>query len=141
MSITVRKFDSGSLQQSLETQDHGNGQPTITDAEMISQCVVAALGDELLGIILFGSVARGDADEKSDIDLLVVVRRLTGCVLQTIKESVCDPGKRIVIQVTDLQELLGAIMARDPFILGAFPGCKLLKDEGILYALSEAVRL
>jgi predicted nucleotidyltransferase len=31
-------------------------------------------GEELEGIILYGSRARGDADEESDIDLLVVLK-------------------------------------------------------------------
>jgi predicted nucleotidyltransferase len=32
------------------------------------------LGDQLTGLVLFGSRARGDADPASDIDVLVVVR-------------------------------------------------------------------
>ncbi len=30
--------------------------------------------DDLLGVVLFGSKARGDFDEESDLDLLIVVR-------------------------------------------------------------------
>ncbi len=33
------------------------------------------LGDSLMGLILFGSMARGEARDGSDIDLLIVVRR------------------------------------------------------------------
>ena len=36
-----------------------------------------ALGDDLLSLILYGSYARGDAHCDSDVDLLVVLRRLT----------------------------------------------------------------
>jgi predicted nucleotidyltransferase/biotin operon repressor len=56
-------------------------QETITDADDI---------DELLGIVVFGSVARGEADRRSDIDCFVVVegdrttarRRITDVVAQ-----------------------------------------------------------
>jgi len=39
-------------------------QATITDADDV---------DDLLGIVIFGSVARGEADSQSDIDCFVVV--------------------------------------------------------------------
>jgi len=42
--------------------------------------VVAALrqrlGDDLVAVVLFGSQARGEADETSDWDLLIIARRL-----------------------------------------------------------------
>ena len=37
----------------------------------------AALGKELVSIVLFGSRARGDARKDSDIDILVLIRRHT----------------------------------------------------------------
>ena len=36
----------------------------------------AALGDRLLGVVLYGSHARGEAREDSDVDLLVIARGL-----------------------------------------------------------------
>jgi len=36
------------------------------------------LRDEFLGLALFGSWARGEADEKSDVDVLVVLRSIGG---------------------------------------------------------------
>ena len=35
-------------------------------------------GDDLLRVVLFGSKARGDFDDESDLDLLIVVRMLDG---------------------------------------------------------------
>jgi predicted nucleotidyltransferase len=35
-------------------------------------------GDDLLRVVLFGSKARGDSDNESDLDLLVVVRMADG---------------------------------------------------------------
>jgi uncharacterized protein len=34
----------------------------------------ASFGDSLLGVLLFGSVARGDESDESDVDLLIVLR-------------------------------------------------------------------
>lgn len=37
----------------------------------------AQFGDDLLFVVVFGSKARGDADEESDMDLLVVMKHVT----------------------------------------------------------------
>ena len=38
--------------------------------------LVASLGDNLVGVVLYGSYARGEANEDSDVDLLVIARDL-----------------------------------------------------------------
>lgn len=40
--------------------------------ELILRSLTARLGDSLVSVVLFGSVARGEAGEGSDIDMLVV---------------------------------------------------------------------
>ena len=68
---------------------------TITDADDI---------DDLLGIVVFGSVARGDADRRSDIDCFVVVdgdrtaarRRITDVVAELQTERF--DGDRFVFE-------------------------------------------
>jgi len=45
-------------------------------AEHYSSLLEAALGDRLVSVVLFGSVARGDAGPHSDIDLLIVAHDL-----------------------------------------------------------------
>ncbi len=37
----------------------------------LSERVLETVGDDIDGLVLFGSMARGDADENSDVDLLV----------------------------------------------------------------------
>jgi hypothetical protein len=45
-------------------------------ADRYASLVESALGDRLVSIVLFGSVARGDASATSDIDLLIVATDL-----------------------------------------------------------------
>jgi predicted nucleotidyltransferase len=45
-------------------------------AERYAEIAREILGDNLTSVLLFGSVARGEAHPQSDIDLLVVCRRL-----------------------------------------------------------------
>ena len=50
--------------------------PTLTDAENDwVQAASAVLGDDLVGVVLFSSLARGEANASSDVDLLVVTSR------------------------------------------------------------------
>lgn len=44
------------------------------------------LGDQLVNIILFGSMARGDYHDESDIDVAIIVRGLT----RTLKGQILD---------------------------------------------------
>ncbi len=62
-------------------------------------------GDDLVGVVLFGSVARGEADRASDIDIQVIVendltkaRREIHDVRQEIEEQKFD-GERYELQV------------------------------------------
>lgn len=56
-------------------------QATIADAEDV---------DELLGVVVFGSVARGEADRRSDIDLFVVVDGNRTTARRRITDVVAD---------------------------------------------------
>jgi predicted nucleotidyltransferase len=46
--------------------------------------------NELLGVIVFGSVARGDADRQSDIDLFVVVEGNRTTARRVVRDAVAD---------------------------------------------------
>ena len=46
--------------------------------------------DELVGVVLFGSVARGEADRTSDIDLLVIVDENRTTARRTVQSIVSD---------------------------------------------------
>jgi len=60
-----------------------------TDKAMLNQfkdILQQTLGDRLVELRLFGSHARGDADEGSDFDILIIVNRRT----DDIREMVLD---------------------------------------------------
>ena len=42
------------------------------------------LGDEFIGLALFGSWARGEAGEESDVDVLVVLKSLKGMEARSV---------------------------------------------------------
>lgn len=46
--------------------------------------------DEIIQIILFGSVARGDDEEDSDIDILIVLPKINKTLKSLIDEKVVD---------------------------------------------------
>ncbi|MEM0303331.1 MAG: nucleotidyltransferase domain-containing protein [Archaeoglobaceae archaeon] len=70
-------------------------------AEKYVQIAAEVLGDNLISIALFGSVARGEATETSDIDLFVVCRQLPNGVfkrhelLEPIRERLYPELKRL----------------------------------------------
>lgn len=46
--------------------------------EVAVSCLVGELGGKLLGVALFGSIARGEGSERSDLDFFVVTRGMEG---------------------------------------------------------------
>ena len=83
------------------------GAPTVQDAAVAAEALVSAGAEEVL---LFGSVARGDADEYSDIDLLALFadidytkrQELTRCMEETARQAM---GRwPVQVRVTDRPE-------------------------------------
>ncbi len=50
-------------------------------------------GDRLRELVLFGSYARGDAHEDSDVDVLVSIEGLTGAERRTVIDTVYFEGR------------------------------------------------
>ena len=81
--------------------------PTLADAAVAAEALIAAGAEEVL---LFGSVARGDADESSDIDLVALFadidygsrRDLAGRLEVAAREAV--GGRPVQVVVTDRPE-------------------------------------
>lgn len=81
--------------------------------------VATEYADEVVSITLYGSQARGDADDESDIDLFVVVRRKT----PALEEALFDLGWEVEFEhnvvisdlICGLDELHAMQAKRFPF--------------------------
>lgn len=67
-------------------------------------------GDNLIGLLLFGSVARGDWDKDSDIDLLIVLKRFERSKRAALRE---------IIELR--KELRGSQEYKDSVSMGYYP--------------------
>jgi len=77
------------------------------------------LGDELVGLVLFGSWARGEAREDSDVDVFVVLKSLRGvearaAVYKVVSRSV---GRAATLVDARADELFGEELELTPLLL------------------------
>ena len=102
------------------------------------------IGGRLLGVALFGSVARGDCDDRSDVDVFVVTRGLDappGERLRLIYEAV-SPLRRVVgrdvsVVTVEADELVDVT----PLLVNiAYDAVILYDPEGFLRRFFERVR-
>jgi predicted nucleotidyltransferase len=63
-------------------------------AEKFAELLAQKLGGRLVKVVLFGSVAKGFADVSSDVDVLVVVDRISDDVRSTVAEIAFDVSVR-----------------------------------------------
>ena len=59
-------------------------------AESFAELLLQTLREQLISVVLFGSVARGEARIKSDVDLLVVVKAPTEADLIGLREQITE---------------------------------------------------
>ncbi|KRT65539.1 MAG: polymerase beta domain-containing protein [Candidatus Dadabacteria bacterium CSP1-2] len=60
------------------------------------------LGERLLRFVLFGSRARGDYDNKSDIDVAIIVRSLTRNLKNQILEKIAEIEFKHLVPISTL---------------------------------------
>lgn len=103
--------------------------PRISDKQIdfFAQLIKKRLGDRLIRVILFGSRARGDAQDDSDYDCLIVIRDMTS----EAKDLIDDAAGEALLQT-------GAVISAFPITEQAFhsmPFSPLLmsaRNEGVV---------
>ena len=61
-----------------------------------------SLGDSLVGLILFGSRARGDYDNESDIDIAIIVQDLSRKVKNQILNKVAEIELKYLMPISTI---------------------------------------
>jgi len=112
-------------------------------AEQFTNDALAAVGGNLLGAILFGSVARGTEHDTSDIDLLFVVSSLHRDAAADIVTALARAAREypLAANCDSYERLRHFAELGDPFVRTIFAEGEILHDTNQLLArLSEACR-
>lgn len=99
------------------------------DKHEINQAASLLMRDDVRKIILFGSYARGDANDESDVDLMVVEKHVQSKVKEIVRLRKLLRPLRLPIDVMVVSE-------QDVKDWGALPGTALywaIKEGEVLY--------
>jgi predicted nucleotidyltransferase len=112
-------------------------------AEEFATRVHNALGDEVDAIILYGSVARGEATEESDVDVMVLSpdpARIKPRVSRIRTELSCDLDILFLITLVHLSRKMvtGLLEEGSPFLKEVLTDGVALYDNGIFESLRRA---
>ncbi|MDI6811093.1 MAG: nucleotidyltransferase domain-containing protein [archaeon] len=91
------------------------------------------LGDNLVSVVLFGSSAREEWDERSDLDLLIIVEEyeeMESILIDTCVGIVLDYGVSIAPIIWDVEDLNANITYKSPLFLTLLLGYKIIYDRG-----------
>ena len=119
----------------------GSPPPAAEDTELLS-LIRGLLGEDLLGVLLFGSVARGEARDGSDIDLLIVVADAVPLTRSLYERWDAGPGSRLDDRCSPHFVHLPAAAAEAGSIWfeAAVDGLPLLDDGGRISRLLARLR-
>jgi predicted nucleotidyltransferase len=98
---------------------------------MINDYVEGIKGLDVRGILLFGSVARNDAKEQSDVDILVVASGLPDIKERYGFITVKKPSRIKDIWMTP-DELIEMVDAKTGFVVDALLEGRILLDDGTI---------
>jgi len=108
-----------------------------------SEDLVKILGDEFVGMVLFGSWTRGEAKEDSDIDVFIVFRSLKGFDVRARVYSVIAEHVKKPLTLVDarLSEIAGKDYELPPLMINIlYDGIIIWDRDGALKSLIEAGR-
>jgi predicted nucleotidyltransferase len=91
-----------------------------------------SLGDHLVAAVLFGSSARDDWDESSDLDLLIIVEKyveLESFILDACVEIIMDSGVSIAPLIWDTDDFDANILHKSPLFLTLLLGYTIWYDR------------
>lgn len=111
-------------------------------AEELARRVASELGDQVDAIVLYGSVARGDASEDSDIDILVIgsnENAMRNRVHDILHEFDGERGYMFFISLTlySREEFLWLSKNGSPFIAQVLRDRVILRDNGTFSRIFE----
>jgi predicted nucleotidyltransferase len=101
------------------------------------------LGDEFLGLMLFGSWARGEARNYSDVDVLIVLRSLRGFEVRSSIYNVLAKCVKRAVTLIDVRadELFKGELELTPLLLNILvDGIVIYDKTGKLSELTSKVR-
>jgi len=105
----------------------------------VSQEAIGRWGRDLISVVLFGSFARGDTHQHSDIDLLLVVENLpqdwrartaAELALERVGLRVSRPIQVILVAPEDVRFAVDQVM---PLLLELRDGYRCLQDQGSFF--------
>jgi predicted nucleotidyltransferase len=90
------------------------------------------VGDRLVATVLFGSSAREDCDESSDLDLLIIVEKyddIESFLIDLWVEIIMDHGVSIAPLVWDVEDFDANILHKSPLFLTLLLGYTIRYDK------------
>jgi predicted nucleotidyltransferase len=102
--------------------------------DKLSESIESVYGDKLKSVILYGSVARGDATPESDIDIMVLVD-LPADQLKAYEERLCDVSTDFALEYFKVFSIIDVSYAEFIEWKKVLPFYRNVANEGvILYA-------
>ncbi len=95
------------------------------------------LHEQVLGALVFGSVARQQNTPHSDLDILVVLRETATSTIERVESALSEYDDNVVVQLATPSMLFANLLAKEPFTLTALVEGKVLYDNWLLKPLQE----